>query len=144
MTSVVAGRWRAWGTTLTIAEDFTMALTSGERRRLEHRLVEERERIVRALARYVEATHTTVREESGDISAFRFHMADVGTDTGNQEFDAANAARQTSELAEIDAALERLYRRPDDYGRCERGGEPIPFERLDVVPWATTCREHGT
>ena len=50
-----------------------------------------------------------------------------------------NAARETAELAEIDAALERLYQRPEDYGRCERTGTPIPFERLDLVPWACTC-----
>jgi DnaK suppressor protein len=121
-----------------------MSLTLVQRKHLERRLVEERQRVVRALARYTQETRDTVREESGDISAFRFHMADVGTDTADQEFDAANAARQTSELAEIDAALERLYQRPDDYGRCERAGEPIPFARLDVVPWARTCREHST
>ena len=44
-----------------------------------------------------------------------------------------------AQLAEIDAALERLYKRPDEYGRCERTGKPIPFKRLDLVPWARTC-----
>jgi RNA polymerase-binding transcription factor DksA len=120
-----------------------MTLALAQRKHLERRLLEERERVVRALARYTQASRDTGREESGEISAFRVHMADVGTDTADQEFDAANAARQSSELAEIDAALERLYQRPDDYGRCEHDGEPIPFARLDVVPWARTCREHG-
>src|SRR4029077_12928502 len=111
-----------------------MTLTPAQRKHLEQRLLEERERVVRALARYTQETRGTVREESGDISAFRFHMADAGTDTADQEFDAANARRQTSELAETDAALERLSQRPDDSGLCERAGEPIPFARLDVVP----------
>ena len=119
-------------------------LTPARRKHLEHRLLEERERVTRALARYTQETRAGVREESGDISASRVHMADVGTETADQEFDAANAARQTSQLAEIDAALARLYQRAEDYGRCERDGEPIPFERLDVLPWARRCRAHSS
>jgi RNA polymerase-binding transcription factor DksA len=44
----------------------------------------------------------------------------------------------TVELEEIDAALERLYHSPQDFGRDERTGHDIPFERLDVIPWART------
>lgn len=120
-----------------------MTLTRARRKHLERRLLEERERIVNALARYAGDTRAGARQESGDISAVRLHMADTGTDTADQEFDAANAARQTTELAEIDAALERLYEHAEEYGRCERDGEPIPFERLDVLPWARLCLEHS-
>lgn len=120
-----------------------MALTRAQRKHLERRLLEERQRLLRALARYAQDTRDTVREESGDVSGFHFHIADAGTDTADQELDASNAARQTQELSEIDAALERLYQRPDDFGTCERG-EPIPFERLDVLPWARRCRAHSS
>ncbi|MEV6395049.1 TraR/DksA C4-type zinc finger protein [Streptomyces sp. NPDC051907] len=40
-------------------------------------------------------------------------------------------------LADLERALERLER--DDYGRCEECGEPIPAERLEVRPAASTC-----
>ncbi|WP_329172600.1 TraR/DksA family transcriptional regulator [Streptomyces sp. NBC_01477] len=40
-------------------------------------------------------------------------------------------------LVALDLALERLDR--GGYGRCEVCGEPIPQERLDVLPAATTC-----
>ncbi|MFG1811517.1 TraR/DksA family transcriptional regulator [Streptomyces sp. NPDC049040] len=40
-------------------------------------------------------------------------------------------------LVALDQALERLER--GEYGRCEVCGEPIPPERLDVLPAATTC-----
>ena len=116
-----------------------MALLPTQRKHLEARLLEERTRVADALARYARATRETLQEASGDLSAFPVHMADQGTDTADQELDALNAARETGELAEIDAALERLYKRPDEYGRCERSGKPIPFERLDLVPWARTC-----
>ena len=115
-----------------------MALTPTQRKHLEARLLEERTRVVDALARYHRDTRDTPQQESGDLSAFHTHMADQGTGTEDQEVDALNAERET-ELAEIDAALERLYTRPEEYGRCERSGKPIPFERLDLVPWARTC-----
>src|SRR5216684_8413597 len=107
----------------------SMALTPTQRKHLEARLLEERTRVVDALARYNRATRDMVQQEPGDR----------GTDTADQERDVVNAARETAELAEIDAALERLYQRPEQYGRCERSGKPIPFERLDLVPWARTC-----
>jgi len=116
-----------------------MALTAAQRKHLERRLLEERNRIQRALERYKQGTRSTLTEGSGDVSAFPMHMADVGTDTADREFDAANAARQSVELAEIDAALSRLYNRPETFGRDERTGEPIPFERLDLIPWARNC-----
>ncbi len=70
-----------------------------------------------------------------------FHFADRGTDTINTEVATSNATRESRELAAIDAALERLYRTPERFGVCEDTGEPIPFARLDVVPWARTCDE---
>src|SRR6266404_987664 len=107
----------------------TMPLTPTQRKHLEARLLEERTRVVDALARYNRATRDMVEQEPGDR----------GTDTADQERDVVNAARETAELAEIDAALERLYKRPEEYGRCERSGKPIPFKRLDLVPWTRTC-----
>ena len=101
-------------------------LTAKQRKHLEARLLEERTRVVDALARYNRANRDTLQQEPG-------------TDTADQELDVVNAARETAELAEIDAALERLYQRPEQYGRCERSGKPIPFARLDLVPWARTC-----
>jgi RNA polymerase-binding transcription factor len=116
-----------------------MPLTAAQRRHLEQRLLEERDRVAQALARYADATRDSRQEETGDLTAFP-----SGADTEGQEFDAANAARETIELGEIDAALERLHQRPDEYGRCERAGEPISFERLDALPWARTCIAHST
>ena len=105
-----------------------MALTPAQRKHLEARLLEERRRVADALARYDRATRDPLQEEPGDR----------GTDTADQELDDVNATRETAQLAEIDAALERLYKRPEQYGRDERSGKPIPFARLDLVPWART------
>ncbi|MEV0040407.1 TraR/DksA C4-type zinc finger protein [Streptomyces sp. NPDC050804] len=50
---------------------------------------------------------------------------------------AAMLAQAKDRLADLDQALERLER--GDYGRCEVCGEPIPAERLEVRPAASTC-----
>jgi len=116
-----------------------MTLTTTQRKHLEARLLEERARVVDALARYSRANRDTLQQEPGERSAFHVNETDQGTEAADEEVDDLNAARQSAELGEIDAALERFYKRPAEYGRCERTGKPIPFARLDQVPWAQTC-----
>lgn len=98
----------------------------------------------RALNRTVtEGYRADEQDRDGDLSTLPFHLADRGTDTMESELQAANATRMSRELAEIDAALDRLHRSPERFGICEDTGRPIPFERLDVIPWARTCGEAG-
>ena len=42
-----------------------------------------------------------------------------------------------SALSEVDAALQRLVE--GSYGICERCAEPIPWERLEVLPMTRLC-----
>jgi DnaK suppressor protein len=117
-----------------------MSLTAEQRTHLEHRLQEERARALRDLNRSVdEYSGESEQDRSGDLSAFPFHPADRGTDTMQTELDASIATRVSRELAEIDAALDRLYRTPEQFGICETTGREISFERLDVIPWTRTC-----
>lgn len=117
-----------------------MALTDDQRRHLEGRLREERERVLRALRRYDDSRDTDETEADGDLSDYPFHLADRGTDTYDQEMESVLAERASRELEAIDDALRRLYEAPERFGICEETGDPIPFERLDLVPWARTCR----
>jgi RNA polymerase-binding transcription factor DksA len=118
-------------------------MTEDQRRHLENRLLDERADRMRRLAAFQEGEGTSERDRSGDLSAVPLHPADLGTDTMQEELDAAQATRGSRELAEIDAALERLYREPDRFGLDERTGQEIPFSRLDVVPWARTAVDEG-
>ena len=115
-----------------------MALTEDERRHLEARLREERERAQAIIRRY-DAEEGVNTELDGDLSSYPFHIADQGTDSFDQELSAQLAERASRELEEIDAALQRLYETPDRFGLSEATGEPIPFERLDLIPWARTA-----
>ena len=115
-----------------------MALTEKQLRHLERRLREERERAMEILRRYDEQRDTTATEADGDLSDYPFHVADQGTDSYDQEMSLSLVERAGRELEDIDAALQRLYEHPERFGLSETTGEPIPFERLDLVPWART------
>lgn len=119
-----------------------MALTDAQRHHLEHRLQEERARLLQDLDRSLAVQgQADEQDRAGDLSKVPFHLADLGTDTIDTELETANDTRMSGELAEIDAALERLYQTPGRFGICEETGRPIPFERLDIIPWARTCNE---
>jgi RNA polymerase-binding transcription factor DksA len=116
-----------------------MPLTDKQRRHLEKRLKEERARALKLVNSIVaDRSGSSQQEGSGDLSVMPFHPADIGTDTMDEELDESNATRASRELTEIDEALERLYKSPGQFGRCEDGRE-IPFERLDIIPWARSC-----
>jgi RNA polymerase-binding transcription factor DksA len=119
-------------------------LSRDQRAHPERRLEEERLLLTRTLNRAVrEETQADEQDRDGDLSTLPFHLADRGTDTMETELKASNATRMSRELAEIDAALDRLHRSPERFGICEDTGRPIPFERLDVIPWARTCGQAG-
>lgn len=121
-----------------------MALTDAQRQRLEQRLREERARALHALDRALDDQEDgSERDRAGDLTAVPLHLADLGTDTMEAELEASNQTRISRELAEIDDALERLYHDPERFGICEDTGRDIPFERLDLIPWARTCDQAG-
>lgn len=119
-----------------------MALTNAQREQLKRRLQEERTRVERLLGRSLgELSEESDRDGTSDLTAVPLHPADQGTDTMQQELDASNASRMSRQLVEIEAALERLHRDPDRFGICEDTDDDIPFERLEVIPWARTCEQ---
>jgi RNA polymerase-binding transcription factor DksA len=117
-----------------------MPLSAAQRRHLTARLQQERTRALRTLNRTVaEYSDDDEQDRTGDLSVVPFHPADLGTDTMQAELEASNATRVSRELAEIDAALERMIQSPEKFGICEDTGAEIPYERLDLIPWARTC-----
>lgn len=115
-------------------------MTQDQRKHLEKRLLEERDRVTKLLDRYTDQhQNEDEQDEAGDLTKMPLHMADQGTDTMQQELDAVMADRESQTLTEIDAALQRLYHEPGRFGICDKTGQEIPFERLDIVPWARTC-----
>jgi DnaK suppressor protein len=80
---------------------------------------------------------STMKEATGDHSAYSFHMADQGTDTMEREKSFFYAQRDGRLLYHIDLALERVD--AGTYGLCQSCNEPISDERLEAVPHARLC-----
>ncbi|MCD4818833.1 MAG: TraR/DksA C4-type zinc finger protein [Candidatus Cloacimonetes bacterium] len=77
------------------------------------------------------------RENSGDLSSYSIHQADLGTDTSNSEREAYLLEEQLKKLKKINQALHRIYDKT--YGICEISGRYISENRLKAVPWARYC-----
>lgn len=82
---------------------------------------------------------TTIRESTGDISSYSYHMADQGTDAMERELAFMFASKSGRLVYHIDEALRRL--KEGEYGKCVRCGKPISSARLKAVPHARMCIE---
>lgn len=63
---------------------------------------------------------------------------DLATEREGDEVLEATGRAGAQEIAQIRAALRRMSE--GTYGQCQRCGEEISEERLDVVPWTPLCR----
>jgi len=70
----------------------------------------------------------------GNLSNLPIHMADIGTDTYDQDFMLGLAETERERLREIDDALRRIADKT--YGVCQMTSKPIPKTRLEAKPWA--------
>lgn len=107
-------------------------------KRFEMRLLEERERLLENMARLESSVLSkNLKESSGDLSSYSFHMADLATDASEREKAFLFASKEGRLLYHIDEALRRLHR--DEYGTCQACGEEISKDRLEAVPHARLC-----
>ena len=77
----------------------------------------------------------------GGPSAMPIHMADLGSDTWEQELTLGLIANERGLLREIDEALERIDNKT--YGICLATGKVITKARLRAQPWAKFCIEYA-
>jgi RNA polymerase-binding transcription factor DksA len=75
-----------------------------------------------------------LRSNGGNLSNMPLHMADVGTDTFDQDLALGMAETERKLLEEIFAALQRI--KDKTYGVCMMTGKQIPKARLQAKPWA--------
>jgi DnaK suppressor protein len=107
-------------------------------KRFEDLLLAERGRLMRELGHLENhVLKRSLRETSGELSGYSFHMADVGTDAMEREKAFHFASAEGRALLDVDDALRRLY--GGAYGSCESCGNAVSKERLEVVPHARLC-----
>ena len=113
--------------------------TSDELKHFEKRLTDERKRAVAQMAQFDDTMGVSEEAATGELTLWRFHMADVGTETYEREQNFLLASREGRLLWHIDEALRRLYRSPETFGLCDECGRKIAFERLDAIPYVPRC-----
>jgi RNA polymerase-binding transcription factor len=112
-------------------------LNKKDLKHFEERLLDERKRLMSQLGYLEKTMGQTQRDSAGDLSAYSFHMADMGTDAMEREKAFLFASAEGRLLYSVNEALRRLYR--SEYGVCEGCGKDIGKARLDAVPHANLC-----
>jgi DnaK suppressor protein len=94
------------------------------------RLIGRREALRRALAGDMSMLRAQHEESVGD-------EVDAAIATEQAEIRSQMASFESRELAQIEAALDKIRR--GRYGRCESCDRPINSTRLNALPYATEC-----
>jgi len=102
-------------------------------------LLEERERVTRALEHLHEENPGSLEDQTGELNAPSVddHLGDMATATFDRELDYTLEENAEAVLEAINSALTRME--AGTYGRCQNCGQPISPERLEAIPWATRC-----
>jgi RNA polymerase-binding transcription factor DksA len=78
-------------------------------------------------------------DTSGNLSNVPMHLADLATDTFEQEMSASLLTNSRQLQTEVAAALDRLEQ--GTFGKCEQCGQDISEGRLQAVPYTRYCVE---
>lgn len=84
-----------------------------------------------------ETLKKSLREASGDLSGYAYHMADMASDVYERDFLLQLAAGERELLLKIDEALKRMEE--GEYGCCLACKKKIAKTRLKAVPYAAYC-----
>jgi DnaK suppressor protein len=86
-----------------------------------------------------DALRGTGGDAAGNLSKLPLHLADLGSDSYDQELAVSLLENDNLIAADIKAALDRMDQ--GTFGRCEECGQDISKERLQAVPFARYCIE---
>jgi len=89
----------------------------------------------------VSAMEEAAFQSSGELSNMPIHLADIGTDSYEQEFNLNLMAEERKILVEIQQALERIA--DGTFGICEGLSIPIETNRLEAIPWTRYSLEYA-
>jgi DnaK suppressor protein len=109
-----------------------------DRAHLRERLERERARLERRLAR--ETTDLgTHRKRVSERDPCAILSPAAAAEDAEQEARSARAVEAARQLSAVESAIRRLEEASEEFGRCQRCGDAISAERLDLLPHATVC-----
>lgn len=100
-------------------------------------LIKEKEKLLKGKVHIEEILKKSPKEATGELSTYRTHIADLGSDTFQKEIAAYLTTQETQILMKIDNALRKIEE--GIYGKCERCNKEIDEGRLEAIPYAEFC-----
>lgn len=116
-------------------------LSEAELQEFRDLLLEKRRELIGDVNNLQEEARRTGNPGGSGSSSMPIHMADLGSDTWEQELTLGLIENERTLLREIDEALERIDRKT--YGVCMGTNKPITKARLRFKPWAKYCIEYA-
>lgn len=122
-------------------KDVKKLLTDSQKQTLKQELVQQEKQLKEHLHQDLDNLHhTNERDNSGELSLYDNHPADMGTELYEREKDFAIDDHAKLELDKIQQALHAIE--AGTYGECKECGQDIPYERLEVIPTTLYCKDH--
>ncbi|MEO0086482.1 MAG: TraR/DksA family transcriptional regulator [candidate division WOR-3 bacterium] len=106
-------------------------------KKLQELLIKEKEKLLRGKTHIEEILKKSPKEATGELSTYRTHIADLGSDTYQKEIAAYLTTQETQILMKIDKALRKIEE--GIYGKCEKCNKEIDEGRLEAIPYAELC-----
>ena len=106
-------------------------------KKYEKLLLAKRQTLLEELENLRKESASTIKDSTGELSSYTYHMADLGTDAQEREKKFHLASKSGRLLYHIDEALRRI--KDGAYGECSTCGEDISTARLEAVPHARMC-----
>ena len=111
-----------------------------ELKRFEKRLLARKKTLLKEMGILMEShISSTIKDSTGDLSSYSYHMADQGTDAMERELAFMFASKSGRLVYHIEEALRRV--KDGTYGKCASCGKQISKPRLAAVPHARLCIE---
>jgi len=108
--------------------------------RINKKLLKMQEEILSEMGRFEDKTlHKNRKENTGEVSSFTTHPADMGAETAEHEKAYILASNESNLLVLVEKALTRIE--DGSFGICVECGGKIPLDRLRAIPYALYCME---
>ena len=112
-------------------------MTKKEAAEFKKLLLKKRTEIVKEIHEITKENMKSLKEASGDLSGYSYHMADMASDSYDRDLSLNIATSEQKVIYEIDEALKLI---PEGkYGICVSCSKKIPMKRLKALPYAKYC-----
>lgn len=118
-----------------------MKVTEKQTKRLKGMLLKHKNELQDMLGDDSHGLDQPMGSSSLELSLYDNHPGDVGTELFERSKDLALEDKAEHRLEEMELALLRIE--SGEYGFCTVCGAPIPYQRLEAIPWTPYCIRHA-